>query len=187
MDPTPVSLLEQFHDPDPGAAWDRFAALYTPLLRLWAGRLGATGADAEDLVQDVFAVLVRALPDFRYDRDGRFRGWLWTVTRNKARERTRRRAGEPTTGPLDGREPATDDPAVEFDEREYRDRLTRRAMDLMRTDFDPPTWRAFWETAVEGRPAPAVAAELGLTPNAVYLARGRVLRRLRAELDGLLD
>ncbi len=187
MNSTPVSLLEQLHDPAAHVAWDRFVVLYTPLLRVWAGRLGATGPDAEDLVQDVFATLVRALPEFRYDRDGRFRGWLWTVTRNKARERTRRWAGEPPTRPLDGRELATDDPATEFDEREYRDCLTRRAMELMRTDFDPPTWRAFWETAVEGRSAPEVGAELGLTPNAVYLARGRVFRRLRAELAGMLD
>jgi len=187
MDPTPVSLLEQLHHPDANAAWDRFVVLYTPLLRLWAGRLGATGPDAEDLVQDVFTALVTALPGFRYDRDGRFRGWLWTVNRNKCRDRVRRRAGEPPAGPLTGHDPATADPAVGFDEREYCDSLTRRALELMRTDFDLATWRAFWETAVEGRPAVEAAAELGMTPNAVYLARGRVFRRLRAELAGLLD
>ena len=57
----------------------------------------------------------------------------------------------------------------------------------MEADFTPETWQAFWEVTVNGRPAAEVAASLGTTVNAVYLARGRVLRRLRTELAGLLD
>jgi RNA polymerase sigma-70 factor (ECF subfamily) len=155
-------------------------------LYLWAGRLGLDGADADDLVQDVFTTLVPALPRFEYDRAGRFRGWLWTVTRNKARERNRRAAPAGPVAP-DTFGAADDDPATAVPEREYRDYLTRRAVDLMRADFEPLTWRAFWETVVAGRAAAEVAAELGTSPNAVYLAKGRVLRRLRTELAGLLD
>ena len=184
MDVTPVSLLERLRHPN-APDWDRFVLLYTPLLYIWAGRLGAAGADADDLVQDVFASLVEILPAFRYDTAGRFRGWLWTVVRNKARERGRRVA-VPTADLADVAEPAGD-PAGEADDREYREYVTRRAMDLMRADFEPAAWRAFWATAIDGRPAADVAAELGITPNAVYLAKARVLRRLRAELAGLLD
>ena len=64
---------------------------------------------------------------------------------------------------------------------------TPHRMAYVRTDFGDATWRVFWETAANGRPAADVAAEFGITPNAVYLARSRVLHRLRAELDGLLD
>ena len=90
MDSTPVSLLERLRRPAEQAAWERFVRLYTPLLCQWARRLGLRGADAADLVQDVFVVLVQKLPEFRYDPRRRFRGWLWTVTLNKWRERRRR-------------------------------------------------------------------------------------------------
>jgi RNA polymerase sigma-70 factor (ECF subfamily) len=62
-----------------------------------------------------------------------------------------------------------------------------RAIELMQADFQPATWKAFWEFVVNGRPAADIARELDLTPNAIYLARGRVLQRLRQELDGLLE
>jgi len=110
------------------------------------------------------------------------------VCRNKARERGRRALVPVTNDNLDALTgPAGDDPAVVVDEREYRDHITRRAMELMEADFTPETWQAFWEVTVNGRPAAEVAASLGTTVNAVYLARGRVLRRLRTELAGLLD
>jgi len=82
MQTTPISLLEQLRSPRPDQAWGRFVDLYTPLLYIWAGRLGAIGPDADDLVQDVFTTLVQQLPGFEYDRGARFRGWLWTVCRN---------------------------------------------------------------------------------------------------------
>jgi RNA polymerase sigma-70 factor (ECF subfamily) len=187
MTPTPISLLEQLRQPAAGPAWDRFVLLYTPLLYNWAGRLGVEGADADDLVQNVFTALLLELPRFEYDPGRRFRGWLWGVVRNKARDR-RRVARVATGGGFDAIPDRDDaDPGVAVDEREYRQYLTRRAVDLMRSDFEPVTWRAFWATAVEERTAAEVATDLGITENAVYLARGRVLRRLRAELAGLLD
>jgi RNA polymerase sigma-70 factor (ECF subfamily) len=188
MDRTSVSLLERLRGPDEPAAWERFVRLYTPLLYQWAGRLGLQDADAADLVQDVFAVLVRKLPEFRYDPQKRFRGWLWTVLVNKWRERGRRRpaAGQPV-GPegldeLPG--PDVEEGAIEAEYREY---LIRRAMEVMRQEFQPATWQAFWECVVADRPAADVARQLGISENAVYLAKGRVLRRLRQELEGLLD
>jgi RNA polymerase sigma-70 factor, ECF subfamily len=188
MESTPISLLDRLRQPAAGPDWDRFVLLYTPLLYLWVNRLGVAGPDADDVVQDVFVALVQALPAFQYDAAGRFRGWLWTVTRNKVRERTRR-ALVPTAAcdlnALAG--PQGDDPEGEIDEREYREYVTRRALELMRSDFEPASWRAFWATVVDGRTADDAAAELGITPNAVYLAKGRVLRRLREELTGLLD
>jgi RNA polymerase sigma-70 factor (ECF subfamily) len=188
METTPVTLLERLRRPDARAAWERFVRLYTPLLLRWAYRLGLSTQDAADLVQDVFVVLVQKLPEFRYDRQGCFRAWLRTVVLNKWRDRVARRAPRP----LDQDDPAlaalavADDTEL-FGEAEYRHYLSRRALELIQEDFQPATWKAFWECVVADRPAAEVAAELHLTVNAVYLAKGRVLRRLRAELDGLLE
>jgi RNA polymerase sigma-70 factor (ECF subfamily) len=84
-------------------------------------------------------------------------------------------------------ESAEDDPAILISETEYRDFIVDRAVRLMQSDFEPNTWQAFWQFVVCDRPAADVARQFGLTENAVYLARVRVLKRLRQELAGLLD
>ncbi|MBI1915564.1 MAG: sigma-70 family RNA polymerase sigma factor [Planctomycetes bacterium] len=185
---TPVSLLERLRQPADRAAWDRLVELYTPLLCDWTRRLGLQESDAADLVQDVFTILVQKLPEFTYDRHKSFRGWLWTVTVNKCREMQRRRtarARSADTAALGA--VSVPDTTEAIDEAEYRQYLVRRAMELMRSEFQPASWQAFWECVVNERPAAEVAGELGLSENAVYLAKGRVLRRLRRELEGLLD
>jgi RNA polymerase sigma-70 factor (ECF subfamily) len=187
MNTTPASLLERLRRPGEPAAWELFVRLYTPLLCRMARRLGLQGADEADLVQDVFTVLVQKLPAFRYDPQRRFRGWLWTVLVNKWREHCR---GQTPPAQTDAK--VLDElPAPEItdvlSEAEYREYLTRRATELLRSEFQPATWKAFWECVVNGRPAAGVAQELGISENAVYLAKGRVLRRMRRELEGLLD
>jgi RNA polymerase sigma-70 factor (ECF subfamily) len=184
---TPVSLLQRLREPNAEEAWNRFVALYTPLLVHWTRRLGLSDAEAADVVQEVFVILLRELPKFSYRPGSRFRGWLWTVTLNKHRER-QRLCKQPlaweAAGEVASPEP---DPGDEVAEAEYRSYLVERAMQLMRTDFEPTTWQACWRYVAEGRPAAEVAAELGISVNAVHLAKARVLRRLRRELDGLLD
>jgi len=184
---TPASLLERLRRPAAEAEWARFVQLYTPLLYHWARQVGARPDEAADLVQEVFALLVQKLPDFAYDRSKSFRSWLRTVTLNKWREVRRRPTAPRQAQEADLEDLASPDSAAEIWEAEYRDRVVSRALELMRTDFQTPTWQAFWEHRVAGRSAPEVAAELGLSVNAVYLATSRVLRRLREELDGLLN
>lgn len=184
MDSTSLSLLERLRQPLEQGAWQRFVDLYTPLLLAYARRLGLPAQDAADLVQEVLLILVRQLPRFVHDGQHSFRGWLRTVARNCWLNHCRRRR----LVPLDTNdEPASPDSAEEFIEREYLHSLARRALKLMQTDFEPTTWKACWETAVEGRSAAEVAAELGITPGAVYVARSRVLARLRQELQGLME
>jgi RNA polymerase sigma-70 factor (ECF subfamily) len=183
MHTTSPSLLARFRQSADADAWERLVRLYTPLLLFWARKLGLPEADAADLVQDVLVVLVQKLPEFQYQPGRSFRGWLRTVLMNKWRDRPRRQA----PGPLDSAaqpEAASEDT---LDDREYRLFVLGQALRIMATDFEPATWQACWETVVMGRPAAEVAAELGLTVNAVYLARSRVLARLRQDLDGLLD
>lgn len=185
MNTTSPSLLERLRQPA-GADWDRFVQLYTPLLCLWARRLGVTGPDAEDLVQEVLTVLVHKLPEFRYDPRQRFRGWLWTILVNKVRTGRRQAPAEAFTHQALDRLAGPDEVAALVEE-EYRDFVVRQALALMRSEFQPATWQAF-QACVGGERSPAeVAAELGLSVPAVYAAKSRVLRRLRQELDGLLD
>jgi RNA polymerase sigma-70 factor (ECF subfamily) len=188
MDSTSPSLLECLRDRRQHAAWERFVSLYAPLLAIWAHRLGMAGPDREELVQEVFTVLVEEIPKFEYDPSKRFRGWLWTITLNIVRQRLRKKQIPLLVGgESQWVEPETVDPAVVFSENEYRDFIVKRAVTLAQTDFTTTTWKAFWEFVALDKPAAEVARNLGISENAVYVARVRVIRRLRQELAGLLD
>lgn len=186
MNTTSASLLQRLRQPGQSEAWARFVDLYTPLLVYWARRLGLTPEDAHDFVQDVFTTLVEKLPDFTYDRVKSFRGWLRTVALNKWRDHKRRKALPRAAGPVPLAELAGPDEEA-FWEQEFQQHLTRRALEIMQAEFKPTTWKACWEFVVSGRPAAEVAQELDISENAVYLAKCKVLRRLRQELAGLLD
>jgi RNA polymerase sigma-70 factor (ECF subfamily) len=184
---TPASLLQRLRLPAAEVAWARFAELYTPLLYYWARQRANLQADeAADLVQEVFAVLLRKLPEFRYDPGKSFRGWLRTVLLNTWREQQRRRQ-IPTSDGEAIADAAVADPTLDLEEMEYRRHLVHRALRLMQAEFQPTTWKACWEYVVASRPVEEVAADLGVTTNAVYLAKSRVLQRLREELQGLLE
>jgi RNA polymerase sigma factor (sigma-70 family) len=186
MHTTPPSLLEQVRCPDDQQAWRRFVDLYTPLLFSWARRVGLTEEDAADLVQDVFTLLVRKLPEFQYDRSKSFRAWLRAVALNRWRETQRRGAPPaPAGNAVEELPDAASDEA--FWEIDYRREVASRAVQIMRRDFDASTWQAFWGCVVEGRSAVEVGGALGLSPGAVRAAKFRVLYRLRRELDGLMD
>jgi RNA polymerase sigma-70 factor (ECF subfamily) len=188
MHTTPVSLLERVRDRGERDAWARFVELYTPLLLHWACASGLQPADAADLVQEVLTTLVQKLPEFQYQQDGSFRRWLKALTLNKWRDRWRRRQARPGEVSLaHGAEPAAPDPAALFEKAEYQQRLVARALEVMQREFHPTTWKACWEHAVSGRSAAGVAAELGISEGAVYVAKSRVLRRLREELRGLIE
>jgi RNA polymerase sigma-70 factor (ECF subfamily) len=184
---TPATLLERIRGAGDEAAWRRLVHLYTPLLFYWARRCDETENDAADLVQEVFVALVQTLPTFEYAAGGNFRAWLRTLTLNKLRDRKRRKAREEKALAQRGPEPDLPDEAERFWEAEYQRELTRRALRLMQADFAPATWKACWETVVQGRPPAEVARELGISENAVYISRCRVLRRLREELSGLVE
>ena len=188
MHTTSVSLIERLRRPGEEAAWSRLVELYTPLLDHWAHRVGLGDQDAADLVQDVFAVLVQKLPEFLYDRQKSFRGWLRTILVNRWRDGRRRRAMAPAVWRSEDLEQlARTDPTEPFWEADYRRQLVDRALQLMQSEFQPTTWQACWQVVVADRPAATVAAELGISIDSVYAAKSRVLRRLRQELQGLLD
>jgi RNA polymerase sigma-70 factor (ECF subfamily) len=184
VESTSLSLLQRLHRADDQDAWRRFVDLYTPLLLTCGRRLGLSADDAADLVQDVLVILVRQLPHFIHDGKHSFRAWLKTVVRNCYLNQRPRRPAVPLEAVP---EAAVADGAADVIEQDYLHSVSKRALKLMQTDFEPTTWRACWETVVEGRTAAEVAAELGLSVGAVYVARSRVLARLRRELQGLME
>ena len=188
-DSVSTSLLVRARSND-RSAWEKLADLFSPIVYTWVRRGGVPEADAEDVVQDVFLELSRGLNRFRRDRPGdSFGGWLRTLTRRRTCDYHRRGPTLGTGGSAarltleqvpeavpDDADP-TDDPTAE---------LLRRGLESIRAEFAERTWQAFEALAVGERPAAVVAAELGLTVGAVYMARSRVLKRLREELEGLL-
>lgn len=187
---TSRSLLDAARVQSPGA-WERMVTLYAPLVLHWCRQWGLRDDDAADVFQDVFQAVAVHLAAFRKDSSrGTFRGWLRTITRNKANDAFRRRRKEPPG--VGGSEALTQltqlpEPIPE-DEDGSADRavsaLLRRGLELIRGEFEVRTWQAFWLTAVEGRAPKDVASELGMSGGAVRVAKSRVLHRLRAELDG---
>jgi RNA polymerase sigma-70 factor (ECF subfamily) len=186
MNATSMSLLERLGQPAQTDAWNRFADLYTPLLYYWARRLGLQESDAADLVQDVFLLLLHKLPEFPDNRTGSFRSWLRTVLLNHWHSKQRRRVPVTVDGTGRGLEEVTvADAVAAFGERDYHAYLARRALQVMQKDFQESTWRACWEQIVNGRSAADVASELGISEGGAYVAKCRILRRLRQELAGL--
>jgi RNA polymerase sigma-70 factor (ECF subfamily) len=187
MPTTSLTLLDRLRQPDHPDAWDRFVRLYAPLLLRWAELQGVRGPDAEDLAQAVLLKLIRLLPNYQRQDGQSFRGWLFTICRNECRDFHTRRA----TRPLPGDDGLSTVPAPprgdDLGEAEYRRRLVRRVLELVRSDFGEPTWAAFDAFVLNGRPAADVARELNMSVNAVYLTRNRILTRVRSELAGLLD
>lgn len=180
-------MLLQLRNRDDSIAWSRFARLYTPLLDHWIGQFGFNESDRSDLVQEVFVVLLGKVSSFQYDAEQSFRGWLRTITVNKCRDFARRRKRKTEPMLLELIEKAAADDTELLTEKEYREFVSREALKWMKVHFSETTWRACWEHVAQGRSARDVAEELGVSENAVYLARGRVLSRLRQELDGLWE
>jgi RNA polymerase sigma factor (sigma-70 family) len=193
MEPTTrPSLVLRLRDPRDTAAWTEFVEIYEPLIYRLAKNKGLQDADAQDLCQDAFRAVASAIE--RWDPDpakGRFRGWLFRITRNLLvnfladRRRNILGSGSSSIAELLEAQPASDIEAEAEFEVEFRRRAFRWAADQVKKDFAETTWRAFWKTAVENKPIAAAAQELGLSVGAVYIARTRVLARLRERVTSL--
>lgn len=186
MDTTSVSLLHRVRVPSDQEAWNRFVDLYTPMIYRWALDIGLPKSDASDLVQDIFLTLSEKLPSFEYDESKNFRGWLKAVTANRTKDFLRRRNRQAVKGGSFVSKVLSPDNVEFMTDQEYNQHLTARIAEFMKAEFEERTWQACWRTYVEGESIAKVAESLAMTPNAVYVARSKVLRRLRSELEGLL-
>ena len=191
---TRLSLLVRLCDARDDGAWSQFVELYAPLVYGFARKHGLQDADAADLTQDVLQAVSGGIRRLDYDpRRGSFRGWLFTVVRNKLRNflAAQKRPGR-GTGDTDAQHRLQELPAREEDQtawwdQEYEWRVFSWAAGQVRGAFKDSTWQAFWQTAVEGKTGPEVARGLGLSVAAVYLAKGRVMARLKQLIRETLD
>ncbi len=188
------SLLERLKAYSP-ESWRRFVRLFGPVVYHWCRKRGLQRADASDVGQNVFREVAGRIGDFHRDRPGdTFRGWLWTITQSKIADhwRTQQKGPLATGGSaaqarleqLETASPAEPDSQPDMGSLVG---LYRRGLELIRSEFEERTWQAFWRVAVEDRRPVEVAEELGMSVNAVYIAKSRVLRRLRTELGQLFD
>jgi RNA polymerase sigma-70 factor (ECF subfamily) len=183
--------LERIRTGDP-AAWDQLISLYAPLVYSWCRQWDLQDQEIADISQEVFLSVLGHIAAFRKERKGdTFRGWLRTILRNKVHDHFRRlgQQGQGVGGTdaqrrfsqLPQPQPAEEVQGTDVEERA----LFHRALEMIRAEFEPRTWQAFWQTTLEGRAPKDVAADLGMSPGAVRVAKSRVLHRLREELGDL--
>jgi RNA polymerase sigma factor (sigma-70 family) len=191
---TRPSLLVRIRDPRNEQAWTEFLEIYEPLVYRLARKKGFQDADALELTQDVFLAVASAIE--RWDPDpakGSFRGWLFRISRNlminflaQKRRRTSG-SGDSDVKRLLDEYPAPNGQQSALFDREYKRQTFRWAAERIRGHFEDKTWQAFWLTSVEGKPIQQAAQALGISTGAVYVARSRVMSRLRKTVQQLED
>ena len=186
---TRPSLLVRIRDARNAEAWSQFVDLYAPLVYGFARKYGLQDADAADLTQEVMRAVAAAARHLEYDpQRGSFRGWLFTITRNKlrnfltARRRHEQPAGETAQELLD-QQPAREAEQEAQWELEHQRRLFEWAAGQVRGEVQESTWQAFWQTAVDGKSGREVAQSLQMSVAAVYLAKSRVMARLKQRIS----
>jgi RNA polymerase sigma factor (sigma-70 family) len=190
---TRPSLLVRLRDNQDHEAWTQFVKVYGPLIYGFARRQGVQDADAADLMQESLRVVANTIKQLDYDPErGSFRGWLFTIVRNQLFRFWSRqnRAGRGTGGTSVHERlqelPSSDDPPDAVWDEEYERCRFTWAAEQVRGQVQPATWQAFWKSAVEGQSGQEVAAALGMSVAAVYLAKSRVMARLKEQIRQVL-
>jgi RNA polymerase sigma factor (sigma-70 family) len=179
---TQPSLLVRIRDPRDGRSWSQFVDLYAPLVYRCARKHGLQDADAADFTQEILRAVAGAIGKFEYDpRRGSFRGWLFTVVRNRLGDflvsgrRQCQGSGDTQTHALLEQQQDLSDTW----DQDYEWQLLTWAAEQIRGTVQPLTWQAFWQTTIEEKSGHEVAAALGMTVAAVYLAKSRIMARLK--------
>ena len=194
MSETSMTLLNSLQRTNDPETWDRLVRLYEPLLTIWLRKYDVQSSDADDLVQDVLMAVSRDLKSFDHNgRPGAFRTWLRAILVNRLRNFWRargRRPQAPGDSDIDRRLSQLEDPASEMSQlwnRQHDRHIAQQLLTLSQPLFAPTTWTAFSRVAIDGDQPDVVARELGISVNAVFIAKSRVLSRLRQEADGLVE
>lgn len=199
MDETRTSLLSRVRDFEDGTGWVEFDRLYRPLLMRFATARGLGHTDAEEIAQQCLEVIVRQIGAFR--RRESFRGWLRQMVDNKVKQfhaQRRRHAGaDPLPRTADGRlgmsrhgegQAARDegDPAESWETQWDRTHLMYCLANL-RDTFAAHTLRAFELYVLHEQPVDQICSQLDMSANQVYIAKSRVLKRIRSRYTHLLE
>lgn len=183
---TRASLILRLCDAEDTAAWTEFTEIYVPVVLRLAQRHGLQLADAEDLVQEVLSAVARSVATWTAnERRGKFRAWLYRIARNHAIDFLTRRkhrawaAGGESAGYVLGSLEQQEEVTSEFN-LEYRREVFRWASAQVQGTVSERTWRAFWMTSVLDQSVNEVGEQLQMSAGSVYIARSRVMKRLRA-------
>jgi RNA polymerase sigma-70 factor, ECF subfamily len=175
-------------------AWKDLAELYRPLIIGWLNRQGVPARDLEDLSQEVLLSVVQHLPGFQHSgQRGAFRSWLRTIVCSRTADYWRAadaaaqaQGGSGATAALQQIADPASDLNRQWDEEHDR-YVVHCLLDLVEEEFEPVTLQAFRRLALDGVSGAEAAQELGLSVAAVYVAKSRVLARIRQEAAGLID
>jgi RNA polymerase sigma factor (sigma-70 family) len=183
---TRPTLLVRIRDACDQRAWSEFVELYSPLIYGFTRKQGLQDADAVDVTQDVLRIVSRSIGHLEYDPErGSFRGWLFTIVRNELKDWfTKQRSaaigsGESANVTLFDSLSNSEDELSAVWNRDHEQHIFERAADRVRGEVEESTWQAFWKATVENQSGKQIAAELGLSVAAVYLAKSRVMARLK--------
>lgn len=190
---TRLSLLQRINAGDE-TAWTEVSTVYRPMIRKWLRGIGVSPNDAEDLTQDVMAVVVKEVSAFEHNgRIGAFRNWLRLITVNRSRQFFRDRNKQPAVVGgsgflqiIDALVDPTSESSMAFN-REHDLFVLRRLLQLVATEFEPTTMKAFQLYVVEGNDASTVAKMMNVSQQVAYLSKSRVLRRLRELAPELME
>jgi RNA polymerase sigma-70 factor, ECF subfamily len=194
MATTSITLLERVVRDGRDEDWQRLIQIYSPLIRSQISRFPTLNHQFEDIVQDSLLVLLTELPSFQRQRIGSFRTWLRQIVLNQLRSALRRAKRNPMNqADLSSTQLQIEELAVTSSElskafdAEHDRFVFQRACDRVRTKVEEKTWQAFFLYAISHQSADCVAQSLGMSINSVQLAKSRVLAKIRAEIDGLVD
>jgi len=194
MNETSLSLLSRIRQSSDSDSWNRLVDLYAPLIRAWLRKYNVQDSDADDQVQEVLLAVSKDVGKFDHGgQPGAFRGWLKAILVNRLRDFWRARDRRPQARgdcSIDESLAELDDPASEMSQiwnRQHDQYVLRQLLALAEPHFAPSTWRAFCRVALHGERADVVAQELQISLNAVFIAKSRVLSRLRQEAEGLVE
>ncbi len=191
---TSATLLMRLRDARDQQAWEAFVERYAPMIFSWCRRFGLQESDAADTTQDVLFKLVRAMRAFEYDPSrGSFRSWLKTVTGNTVRDllqswkREERGSGDTQNMQRLARiqDPKALDALSREIEAQYERELLNAAEQQVRARVKPHTWEAYQMTALNGQRPSEVAVQVHMTVAEVYVAKSRVIKMLRDEIQKL--
>lgn len=194
MNETSLSLLQQMRASPEREAWDRLHGLYEPLIRKWLLRYELQPSDADDVTQEVLLAVSKDIGSFDHNgRAGAFRAWMKGILVNRLRKFWHSRDRRPQAGggsEMDRRLAELDDPASQVSliwNQEHDQHVLAQLMIRVETQVQPKTWAAFQMTAFDGIQPQDAAQKLGISLNAVLIAKSRVLNRLRQEANGLVE
>lgn len=192
MADTSVSFLDSLKADDGSDSWREFVDLYAPLIRIWLSGQHVREQERDDVTQEVMSVVLRKLPDFQRQRTGSFRNWLKQITLNCWRNYRRKNnkaagVGGSDFGQMMGELTDPDSQMSRQWDQQHDQYVLQQLLEKIRPMVRDSTWAAFRSVTIDGKTPEEAAEELGVSVNAVYVAKSRVLSQLRKLSEGLVD